>query len=302
MRMSAHYNDSGYDFEGWIRDVLPNIGPEYGGKADLGVHMWIRRAVWTEIIHTPREWLMEIPDELAQYLGDYECKPRWNPRTISLLAPSRWRPDQCIRNLRDHWLLRAQDLQDIELIIAVDTDDETVSRYALLAGNAFQNLLSYKLITGQHKSMTHALETAAKASTGDILITLFDDFEAPADWDVCVKKRLRDQEGKCLFVYDDMHDVSVGVQTMSIMTRRCYRDWGYCWYPEYCGMYGDQDYTQHCLLENRAVWALDLIFVHQHYMKTGAPPDRTYIHGNAREKTDIGRRVLAERQARNFQF
>ena len=28
MRMSAHYSDSNYDFEDWIRDVLPNIGPE----------------------------------------------------------------------------------------------------------------------------------------------------------------------------------------------------------------------------------------------------------------------------------
>jgi hypothetical protein len=159
-------------------------------------------------------------------------------------------------------LLRAKDLKNIELIIAVDTDDETVPRYFLLADQAFQNIASYKVITGQHQSMTQALETAAKSSTGDILISVFDDFGAPDEWDVRVKDRLRDQDGKCLFVYDDMHDVSVTLQTMTIMTPRCYREWGYCWYKEYLGMYGDRDYTEHCLLENRAVWALDLTFVH----------------------------------------
>jgi ribosomal protein L34 len=280
--------------------VLPNIEPGYAGRSTLGVHMFTRHAVWKDVIHTPSQLLMEIPDELGQYLGDYEKKPRWNPRSISLLAPSRWRPEQCIRNIRDNWLLRAKDLKDIELIIAVDTDDETVSRYLVLADQAFQNMVSYKVITGQHQSMTQALETAAKASTGDILISVFDDFEAPDEWDVYVKDRLRDQEGKCLFVYDDMHDVSVTLQTMTIMTRRCYRDWGYCWYKEYLGMYGDQDYTEHCLLENRAVWALDLIFVHHHYIKIGAARDRTYAHGNAREKTENGKRVLAERRACRF--
>jgi hypothetical protein len=68
--------------------------------------------------------------------------------------------------------------------------------------------------------MTQALETAATVSTGDILISVFDDFGAPDEWDVRVKDRLRDQDGKCLFVYDDMHDVSVTLQTMTIMTRR----------------------------------------------------------------------------------
>ena len=66
-------------------------------------------------------------------------------------------------------------------------------------------------------------------------------------------------------------------------------------------MYGHQDYTEHCLLENRAVWALDLTFVHHHYRKTGAARDRTYAHGNTREKTENGKRVLAKRQSGKFQ-
>jgi hypothetical protein len=132
--------------------------------------------------------------------------------------------------------------------------------------------------------------------------SVFDDFEAPRDWDSQVKERLRDREGKCLFVYDDMHNVSVGLQTMTIMSRSCYEDWGYCWYPEYLGMYGDRDYTEHCLLERRAVWALDLTFVHNHFKKTGAPMDRTYVHGNAREKYGVGRRVLTERRGREFRW
>jgi hypothetical protein len=300
IRSSGYCDDQNYDFEGWFRDVLPNIKPGCSQTDRFGVQMFANVA-WEDVIHASIESLMEIPDELGEYLGDYEKKPRWNPRSISLLAPSRWRPEQCIRNIQDNWLLRAKRLNDIELIIAVDADDETAPRYLELARQAFKNVLDYKIITDQHQSMTQALETAAKASTGDILISVFDDFEAPHEWDVAIKARLRDQEGKCLFVYDEIHPVINTLQTMTIMTRRCYQDWGYCWYSKYFGMYGDRDYSEHCLLENRAVWALDLRFAHHHYTKTGAAPDRTYLHGNAREKKEHGRQVLAERRACRFQ-
>ena len=54
--------------------MLPNIEPGYAGRSSLGVHMFTRHAVWKDVIHTSSQLLMEIPDELGQYLGDYEKK------------------------------------------------------------------------------------------------------------------------------------------------------------------------------------------------------------------------------------
>ena len=57
------------------------------------------------------------------------------------------------------------------------------------------------------------------------------------------------------------------------MTRQCYQDWGYVLYGEYLGMYSDDDYPQHVRLENRAVWALGLMFKHNHYTVNGTAAD-----------------------------
>ena len=67
-RLSAHYKQPGYDFEWWIKDVLPNIKP---GATD--VHCY--RAP-TNIWPLVREWTAEewalIPETLKPYLG--ACK------------------------------------------------------------------------------------------------------------------------------------------------------------------------------------------------------------------------------------
>ncbi len=64
MRESGHYDDPNYDFEGWIKNTLPNVKP--GMK---NAHMYLPRQAWPGV----REWradeLAEIPSDLHQYLG-----------------------------------------------------------------------------------------------------------------------------------------------------------------------------------------------------------------------------------------
>jgi len=63
-RKSTHYDDSAYDFEGWIKDVFPNIKP--GMK---NAHMYKHWQVWPKVrSFTKQEWV-EMPDGLKQYLG-----------------------------------------------------------------------------------------------------------------------------------------------------------------------------------------------------------------------------------------
>ena len=61
---SCHYGDSDYDFDGWIKNVLPTIKP---GVKDC--HMFKPWQVWKEVRRfTQKEW-EEIPPQLHQYLG-----------------------------------------------------------------------------------------------------------------------------------------------------------------------------------------------------------------------------------------
>jgi hypothetical protein len=63
-RKSTHYDDAGYDFEGWIRDVFPNIKP---GMKDA--HMYKHWQIWPKVREfSAKEWA-EIPAGLRGYLG-----------------------------------------------------------------------------------------------------------------------------------------------------------------------------------------------------------------------------------------
>lgn len=63
-RQSGHFDDPEYDFEGWLRDILPNVKP--GMK---NAHMYRRYQIWPEV----REWtasdLAEIPPTIHKYLA-----------------------------------------------------------------------------------------------------------------------------------------------------------------------------------------------------------------------------------------
>ena len=63
-RASGHYDDPEYDFEGWIKNVLPNLKP--GWK---GAHMYRRYQIWPTVRNWAKEEIEHIPENLRQYLG-----------------------------------------------------------------------------------------------------------------------------------------------------------------------------------------------------------------------------------------
>jgi hypothetical protein len=63
-RESGHYTDSNYDFEGWIRNTLPNVKP--GMKR---AHMFRPWDTWPLVRDWTPEELAFIPETLKPYLG-----------------------------------------------------------------------------------------------------------------------------------------------------------------------------------------------------------------------------------------
>ena len=61
---SGHYDDPEYDFEGWLRDTLPNIKP--GLK---NVHMFKRYQIWPAVRNWLAEEVKEIPPSVWPYLA-----------------------------------------------------------------------------------------------------------------------------------------------------------------------------------------------------------------------------------------
>lgn len=62
-RDSGHYDDPDYDFEGWIKNVLPNIRPGLENA-----HMYTKYQIWPRIRHWRAEELREIPETLYPFL------------------------------------------------------------------------------------------------------------------------------------------------------------------------------------------------------------------------------------------
>jgi len=69
---SGHYDDKDYLFDLWIKDVLPNIKPNWTYKWPNGIeglHMFQPKQIWPRV----REWLPDelaaIPDSVRKYIG-----------------------------------------------------------------------------------------------------------------------------------------------------------------------------------------------------------------------------------------
>lgn len=63
-RRGGHYDDADYDFEGWIKDKLPNIKP---GMKDA--HMYKPRQIWPRVRAWRPDELAAMPAVVRSYLG-----------------------------------------------------------------------------------------------------------------------------------------------------------------------------------------------------------------------------------------
>lgn len=63
-RQSGHFDDPEYDFEGWLRNTLPNVKPGM-----RNAHMYRRYQIWPEVRAWKPEELAEIPATIHPYLA-----------------------------------------------------------------------------------------------------------------------------------------------------------------------------------------------------------------------------------------
>lgn len=71
-RRGGHYDDPDYDFELWIKDVLPFIKPGFVYKWPNGIqglHMYKKWQIWPAVREWRAEELAEMPASIHQYLG-----------------------------------------------------------------------------------------------------------------------------------------------------------------------------------------------------------------------------------------
>lgn len=169
----------------------------------------------------------------------------------------------------------------IEYLFSMDTDDDTMPRG--VAG-----------LRNPNKTAIEAINVAARACKGDLIIVCSDDFSCEPHWDTLL---LAELAGKSDFLVKTKDGIQKTLITMPVMDRTYYNRFGYIYEPSYLHLCCDVELTAVGLMLGRVIQS-DLMFRHLHYSTGLTPMDEINVKNDATQAQ--GDAVLAEHLKRNF--
>ena len=200
------------------------------------------------------------------------------------------------------WRDRADHPEQIEYILGIDAgtenkpDWQTVNEL-LKPFWAWEVVLNYG-----RKCAVDGWNATARESKGKLLITVSDDWYPCEHWDTELLRVIPNLDGE--YVVDlATGGTEVGsLLTFSVLTRayfdRLTRDYGYqggFFYPEYLGMFADNDFDAFARRDGVVIPAKDLFFEHDHPLYKGAELDAIHQWQNRPEAYQVGEEVLRRR-------
>jgi len=201
---------------------------------------------------------------------------------ISILHASRGRAQKAFETSQ-RWISRAG--TEVEYILSIDNDDPQGKEYDSL----FRGYIS-----NQNTSAIEAFNQAAKASSGDILVAISDDFDCPENWGKSlITYALRTED----FILKTQDGIQKWMITLPLMDRAYYNRFGYIYYPGYQHMFCDTEMSCVADLTGRKIVS-DLIFPHRHYSVTKEQRDATSI--KADNTWEQGKKLFIERYKKDF--
>jgi glycosyltransferase involved in cell wall biosynthesis len=168
-----------------------------------------------------------------------------------------------------------------EYLIAIDDDDPERIAYEASFNNL--PLPHARLLVGQSRNCVQAINLAAAASTGDVLVVVSDDFELPPHWDTLI---LEATEGKREWLLKTWDGQEPWIATLPTMDRTLYERLGYIYHPAYVHMFADTHLSSLCDYLGVTLYRLDIHIPHWHYSTAKNPKDAlnvradsTFAHG-----------------------
>lgn len=207
---------------------------------------------------------------------------RNRPALISLLLPSRGRPDW-FRRLLASALHTAVHPRQVEVVAYVDNDDPELFNYGSLHGQ----LPQLRLLTGPRCLMSAAWNRCAAEAEGEIFMHCGDDvvFQTPG-WDAVVRKEFAATEDKILFAYgDDLGPNGKVFGTHGFVHRRWVEAVGYFLPPLFSSDWNDVWLNEVAEAIGRKK-LLPFVTEHMHYTFGKAERDRTHAEREERGERD----------------
>lgn len=203
---------------------------------------------------------------------------------ISVIHPSRGRENMAFKTYAN-WLAKADN--EIEYILSVDNDDEI--NYELW-------FTQCSVLRNSNKSAIEAINNAAKVTTGDLIMVVSDDFDAPEHWDTLLLNALKGREDFLVKTQDGIQKTLI---TLPIMDRKYYERFGYVYEPGYYHMFSDQEMTAVGHMLGKVI-DLPIVFPHNHYSVGGMQKDAINLKNDSTWVQ--GEMLFHERLKLNFEL
>jgi hypothetical protein len=190
------------------------------------------------------------------------------------------------------FLAKATDPKRVEYILAINADEAYD-----LPDHELAEWGACALVKEGVSGPNSGYNAAAKASHGDILITIADDYFPPDRWDEQVRAAIPDPSREVVLDVDNSDGVP-RLLPFSFLTRPYYERYGYVLYPGYHGFFGDNEFTEQARRDGVIRRARHIVFEHRHPDRGTAPMDSVYA--TQRSHFDEGKRLFRERKAKGF--
>ncbi len=149
-----------------------------------------------------------------------------------------------------------------------------------------------------------AWNVAAAEATGSILITVADDWYPCENWDGLLFDLLEAEAVKSHAELAELERAvwlatggNLELMQFSVLTRAYYERYGRVYFPDYIGMYADNDFQAQCLADGVLIDARQTLpmFPHFHPAMGTADMDEIYMRQNRTEAYALGSKIFAER-------
>lgn len=191
---------------------------------------------------------------------------------ISIIHPSRSRPKYAATTALN-WLRRADNGENIEYILSVDSDDPLLDAYIY----EFNRIGDIQIVINENKSCIEAMNAGAKVSTGNLIIGVSDDFSCNQNWDSLLLTALKGKSDYCVKTQDGQQPWII---TLPIMDRTYYDRFCYIYPPHIKHMFADTWMTHVADLLDRKI-TLGIMFSHDHYTTGKVEADALNVRNNA---------------------
>ncbi len=216
---------------------------------------------------------------------------------ILIKFPTRGRRDKFF-NVLDIYYQLAENIDNVEFQITIDTDDESMNNHNVLAKLKTYKNLKYNL--GFSKNKINAVNRDITIGDWDIILIASDDMIPKVKgYDNIIRNKMTElypnTDGVLWF-----NDGNQGnrLNTLCILGKKYYERFNYIYHPDYTSLWADNEFMDVANLLNKQTYFNDIIIRHEH-------PDagfgkRDFVHIDNVKFDTIDRNVYIKRKEKNF--